>query len=992
MPLQNELLFPKPSDSRFRIFHELMSKKIREILLVSSPYDAFILEEDGILASRIINEYKGLNLSQPPRITRASSSQEALSLMENQSFDMVITMPHLDDMDAFSLGLKIKGLNPDLPVMLLVHSLAGIYPFPKHRDCSGIDKIYIWSGFSDLLLALVKNAEDNLNVDLDTKRAGVRVLILVEDSPFDYSSLLPLMYKEIVKQTQAVIESGLNEQHRLLVMRTRPKILLAENYEQAIEFFQRHKRYVFGVISDTRFRRKDRIDDNAGVRLLSQIRKEIPYLPLLLLSSETKNRKKADKIPALFLDKNSPDLIPDLHDFFLNQLGFGDFIFRMPEGSEIGRASTLNELEQKLSHIHEESIRYHSTRNDFSNWIMGRAEIPFASMLKEIKVNDLENIEEVRNFLIRNIKELRKWRQKGVVIKFNKRHFDPDCMDFIKIGNGSLGGKARGLAFMSNVLEHDASLHIKFPDLNISIPKTLVISTDGFESFMEENRLSRVLQEEEFRDDEINHLFLNASMPEWFLKELEIYIRHVGYPLAVRSSSLLEDARVFPYAGLYKTLMIPNNDPRLSIRLEHLTTAIKLIYASAFHEGPRLFSKRITNIPHDESMAIIVQKLAGKEYGDYFFPAISGTAQSHNYYPIIGTKPGDGVAQIVLGMGKTIAEGGKSLRFCPKIPDRLPHFSTINDILENCQRSFYALGMKDFSNDPFFFGQSNLASLDINNFSDEFPITYLSGTYIQDEHRIRDSGNAPGPRILNFANILKYRAIPLPEILCDLLELGRKNLGSSVIIEFSIDLNQTNSEKKGDFHFLQIRPMSTSQEQSMEPLDEKMKKHALCFSQHALGNGINNQIVDILYVKPEAFKPGSTTFIASEIGGINKKLAKDKNNYLLIGPGRWGSADKWLGIPVQWKDISGVGAIIEMKDKRLNAEASQGSHFFHNITSLGIFYMTVDPENGDFLDWNRMESFPIQEETRFLRHVRLNRPLNIKVNGMDSKGMITIDA
>ncbi|HOO91120.1 MAG TPA: PEP/pyruvate-binding domain-containing protein, partial [Syntrophales bacterium] len=664
--------------TRSKVFYELMAIKVREILLVSSPYDAFIMEEDTTLASKIINEYSGLNLSIPPRVTRTTSAREALSILEKKKFDMVITMPHLEEMDSFSLGLKIKEIRPDLPVILLAHSPRGIYPHPENRNCDGIDKIFIWSGNSDLLLAIVKSAEDELNVDFDTRKAQVRVMILVEDSPVYYSTFLPLIYKEIVKQTQAVLELGLNEEHRLLTMRARPKILVAENYEKAMELVRKYHDFLFCVISDTRMPKQGKLDAEAGVVLLSQIKKEISDLPLLLMSSEPSNRKKAKKIPAVFLDKNSPDLPGELHDFFLGHLGFGDFVFRMPDGTEINRAADLRSLEEKIALVPDASIYYHAENNHFSNWIMARSEFSLASDFRRISASVFSNADEIRQYLISNIRALRKWQQKGVVARFNRNNFDPSIMDFLKIGEGSLGGKARGLAFMSVMLQQEFGLYEKYPEINIKIPKTLVITTDGFESFVTDNHLERFAKKS-FTDKEVAEAFLKARMPEWLVKDLEAFIAQVTIPLAIRSSSLLEDAQFQPYAGLYQTYMIPNNHPDPSKRLEHLITAIKLVYASTYYEGPRAFSRDTLNQPHAESMAVIIQQLSGREYGEYFYPDISGVAQSHNFYPVSHMKSEEGIAHIALGLGKTVVEGEKALRFSPKYPEIMPQFSTVDD-------------------------------------------------------------------------------------------------------------------------------------------------------------------------------------------------------------------------------------------------------------------------------------------------------------------------
>jgi CheY-like chemotaxis protein len=973
--------------SRFKLFHELMPFKIREILLVSSPYDAFIIEEDVGLASRIINEYRGLNLSQPPRITRTSSAFSALSLLKQKRFDMVITMPHLDDMDPFSLGTEIKKILPNLPVILLTHSAIELLPSPDRVNTSGIDKTYVWSGFSDLLLALIKNAEDRINVQSDTEKAGVRVLILVEDSEFYYSSFLPFIYKEIVKQTQAVLEAGLNEEHRLLTMRTRPKILLAGNYEEAVSLYKRYHSYLLGIISDTRFPRNNRLDEDAGYSLLSQARKDIHYLPLLLLSSESKNKEKADLIPAQFIDKNSPDILPQMHDFFLKHLGFGDFVFRLPDGIEIGRASTLQELEEKLSFIPDESILYHATRNNFSTWIMSRSEITLASKLRKIRVKMDDSAEDIRQSLISEIRQLRMWTQRGVVATFSPRHFDAEIMDFVKIGHGSLGGKARGLAFMSKIFQNDPSIYEKYPDIDFEIPKTLVVTTDGFESFIDKNNLSQ-LARTELPDEEIAHEFLKADMPQWLEKELEGYLTHIYYPLAVRSSSLLEDAQLKPYAGLYKTYMIPNHHPDPSKRLEQLIMAIKLVYSSTYYEGPRSFSSRPMYKPQEEAMGVIVQKVAGDQYGDYFYPAIGGVAQSYNYYPISQMRPEDGIANIAVGLGKTVVDGENALRFCPKYPNMLPQFSTIDDILENAQRHFYALRMKGYPDGLQFFKHSNLSKREVSDAVDEFSLKILSSTYIAEDHRIRDTANIPGIPIITFAQILKYSIFPLPDLLCDLLELGRKNMGCPVIIEFSVTLNEDRAEKDV-FSLLQIRPMASEDNRYDTSISQKDIENAIGYSTHALGNGRKDFISDIVYVKPENFRPEKTLQIAGEISRLNKSLTKERQPYLLMGPGRWGSADRWLGIPVQWKDISGVEAIVELKNKGIKAEASQGSHFFQNITCSGIYYITINEEAGDFFRWEWLQSLPTTYESDHLGYVRLEKPLTIILDGNTSQCIIT---
>jgi len=969
--------------AQFKVFHELMAIKIREVLLVSSPYDAFILEEDGSLASRIINEYSGLNLSIPPRVTRRSSALEALELLKRKKFDLVITMPHLEEMDAGALALEIKLIMPDLPVILLAHNPRGLLPIPQNSVCQGIDKVFVWSGNSDLLLAVVKNVEDGLNVERDTHLAQVRVLILVEDSPVYRSHFLPLIYKEVVKQTQAVLEAGLNEEHRLLTMRARPKILMAENYEQAMCLYRRFCPYLFGIISDARFPRNGKMDDEAGFRLLSRARREVPDLPLLMLSSESRNRSRAEIIPAVFQDKNSLNLLGEIHDFFLRYLGFGDFIFRSPSGAEIGRADSLRSLQEKLARIPDDTLKYHAERNHFSNWIMSRSEIALASKFREVQAQDFKTLDEMRNYILSNVKASRIWRQKGVVTKFKRNHYDAETMDFAKIGEGSLGGKARGLAFMSALLPENPEIYEKYPDVDILIPQCLVISTHGFEDFIGRNGLAH-FAEDEYRDEVVTRWFLEAEMPEWLVEDLRAFLEQVSYPLSIRSSSRLEDAHFQPYAGLYSTYMIPNNHPDPKVRLQQLVTAVKRVYASTYFEGPKAFSVSTNNPHQEEAMAVIIQQVTGSKYGGYFYPAISGVAHSHNFYPVDRMKPEEGIAHIALGLGKTVVEGERALRFSPRYPNLLPQFSTVDDILANSQRYFYALRIEDCS-EPLDFGRhGNLEKREIDEAESEAPIQMLSSTYLPEEHRIRDSGYGAGAKILTFARVLKHKSFPLPELVSDLLDLGKKALGCPVEVEFSVDLSPDDKQKHA-FYFLQLRPMVAHQEQFQVTISDEDIQDAFCYASQALGNGRSEEIADIVYVKPGDFKPEATVQMAEEIGRINAALTAKKRPYLLVGPGRWGSSDRWLGIPVQWRHISGVKAMIELRNQSLKVDPSQGSHFFQNITSLGIYYATVTEDSDDFFDWDQVGRFPVARETDYLRHVHLASPILIKTDGRTSQ-------
>jgi hypothetical protein len=969
--------------SSFKVFHELMAHKIHDILLVLSPYDAFIMEEDTSLSTRIINEYRGLNLSRPPRLTSVATGGEALELVRLKNFDLVITLPQIGDMDCRTLGLRIKEVCPHLPVILLAHSLKAITPYQAKDKRNGIDNFYIWSADPALLLALIKNLEDHHNVERDTALAMVRVLILVEDSPLYKSFFLPLLYREVVAQTQAVLNESLNEEHRLLKMRARPKILVAENYEQAMQLYHRYKNYIFGIFSDTRFPRNGKLDDNAGVELLSLMRKEIPDIPLLLLSSESANAEKAGAIPASFANKNSDTLEEEIHRFFLDHLGFGDFVFHMPNGLEVGRASNLHSFEKKLATIPDECLLFHAKNNHFSNWVMARSEIGLASLLHKTSLEQFSDAGRLRQELIDQIHTLRRFRDSGVVAHFSEVDFDADVMQFVKIGHGSMGNKALGLAFMAAQFKKHGWLQKKYPQLDITIPPTLVITTIGFHAFMEQNDLFMDFADK--KDAEIAAIFLEATMPSWLEKQLGAFLQQVHEPLSVRSSSLLEDSVYRPFAGLFETYMLPNNHADHAIRLQQLLKAVKLVFASTYFAGPRAFSSGSEkHAASPDSMAVIIQILAGRPYGDYFYPAISGIAKSYNYYPVGKMDAHDGIAQIALGFGKTVVEGERCLLFSPRYPESLPQFTNVDDMLFSSQNTFYVLPISGYSEELDYW-QSNLVRREIHEAEGEAPVQAMVSTYSPEEHAIRDSFGK-GQKVVTFARILKHKIIPLAPLLKDLLELGRKGMSCDIEIEFALDLGS--NKEKSRFYFLQIRPMALGDEQYEVTINGEEISRAFCYSSKPLGHGINDTIADIVYVKRETFNAGATRKIAREISRINARLRKANRPYLLIGPGRWGSADPWMGIPVRWEDISGVAAMIELRNDLLSAEDSQGTHFFQNITAMGIKYLTVtenDKSLPDFIRWQWMASVPTKSETEHVRHVRLPKPFLLKVDSVTSQ-------
>lgn len=976
----------------FKLFHELMSWKVKDILLVSSPYDAFIMEEDGRLAGRIIDEYRGLNLSRPPRLTWVSTAQDALTALSQKKFDIVITMPRLDDMAPDELGRKIKSNTPDLPVFLLTHATGPVYAQPDQPRQHVFDKTFVWSGNTDILLALIKHVEDRMNVELDTRHALVRVIIFVEDSPLYASSIIPMLYKEIVTQTQRVMEESINEEHRLLRMRARPKILVAETYEEAVKLYRQFTPYLLCVISDVRFPKNGKMDPAAGFSLMSLIQKENPDIPLLNMSSEESNREKAASLSTAFINKNAPTLHLDVRNFFMTYLGFGDFIFRNPAGEIVGKAQNLRSLEKILPALPDEALYYHATRNDFSIWLMARAEILLASELRPKKATDFSSTQELKDYLIACIRNRREGRQRGHITEFVDEDFDLDN-DFVKIGKGSLGGKARGLAFTATLLRENPKLHESFPEISISIPKTLAIATDGFDAFVHDNQL-KDLPYDELSDTEIKEKFLAARFPNWLKRKLRIFLAQATYPLAVRSSSLLEDAQYQPFAGIYHTYMIPNVHAQLAVRLTRLVNAIKRVYASTYLANSRAYANSTIHRVEEEKMAVVIQQISGARCGDYFYPALSGNVQSYNYYPISHLKAEDGIAHIALGFGQTVAEGETALRFSPRHPQFLPGFSTVDEILKNAQNRFYALDMTGPVEKADDTEEVRLVKLDIDEVRDHPPIRFLSSTYIASEHRIRNTAQAAGHPVITFASILKHNALPLPQLLLEVLALGRKGMGCPVEIEFAVNIPDKAQTKKPNggthlptFSLLQIRPMVYDCGQAEIEIRPEEIRNAFCYSTLALGNGCLRDIDHILFVKPESFDPADTVKIASEIGQINRIMLRDKRKYMLIGPGRWGSADRWLGIPVKWHDISQVGMFVETTSERLQAAPSQGSHFFHNITSQGTSYVTVRPGNKDFIDWQWLDKLPGVKETPYVKLVKCLSPLNIKIDGKKSSAV-----
>lgn len=973
--------------ARLKKFQKLMRYKIRNILLVSSVYDYYLFEEDGRLYELIRSEYQNLNLSQAPEIYHVTTGEEALELLkESDEFDLIITTMHIDDIHVVKFANQVKATGIDIPIILLAYDNMERKELTTHYDTSAFEKIFIWGGDYHLLIGIIKYVEDKRNVESDTQNIGVQVIILVEDNVKFYSTYLPLIYTEVFNQSQRLILEGINVTHRFLRMRARPKILLCTTYEEAWKYFEMYEEYVMGIITDNNFKHNGVRDPEAGLKFTKAVRSRHEDIPILVQTSDLNLEEKVKSIGASFLYKNSPRLLHDLREFMLAHFGFGDFIFKLRNGTPVGRAANLKELAERLAEIPEESLLFHAERNHFSRWLKARTEFYLAHKLRPRKITDYPSPEHLRNDLINSIKSYIEERTKGVISDFRKDTFDPKN-SFARIGKGSLGGKARGLGFINSLI---ANYNIKnlFDGVEISVPSAVVLATDVFDQFMNGNNLESFAYNE--KDDiKITQTFIDATFfPEDVKQRLYEFLEIVREPLAVRSSSLLEDAQFQPFAGVYQTYMIPNSNPDINVRLEELLQTIKAVYASTFHQRSKDYLKATTYRLEEEKMAVIVQKLVGVEHRRRFYPDFAGVAKSYNFYPIAPQKSTDGIAMVALGLGKTVVEGGNSVRFCPKFPKHLMQFFTTKDTLANAQQDFYALDLNgklehhsESTKDPL------VSKYDLKEAEFDGTLHFVGSTYSMENNAIYDGISRSGVRVVTFAPILKHKIFPLPEILDLLLDLGTWGMGSPVEIEFAVNLSVPQGKPK-EFAMLQMRPMVLSRE--VEELNINFENEELiCRSNQVLGNGAISDIYDVVLVDINKYDRGRSRTVALEIAKFNSKLLEQRKPYLLIGVGRWGSNDPWLGIPVTWDQISGAVAIVESGFKDFEVEPSQGSHFFQNITSFRVGYFTVDAANKlGFIDWNWLLSQPSTEELEFTKHIRFEKPISVRINGHKNIGVI----
>ena len=974
----NQLYFKDTS------FVHLMTKRIFNVLLVANPYDAFMLEDDGRIDEKIFNEYMNLSLRYPPRFTQVSTEEDAWTQLSNTNYDLVIVMPGTDNSDTFEIARSIKEKYAHIPLVVLTPFSHGITARMEHEDLSIFEYVFCWLGNTDLLLSIIKLIEDKMNLEHDINEVGVQMILLVEDSIRFYSSVLPNLYKFVLKQSQEFATEALNAHQRTLRMRGRPKIVLARNYEEAMDLYDKFGNNMLGVITDARYPRKGVVDPMAGIKLLGEIRKRDPFVPLILESSEVANAEYAKLYEASFVDKNSKKMNIDLREIISENFGFGDFVFRNPNTyEEVARVRNLKELQNIIFAIPKESLLYHVQRNHVSRWLYSRAMFPAAEFLKQITWDSLQDVDAHRKVIFEAIVKYRKMKNQGVVAIFQRERFDR-YSNFARIGEGSLGGKGRGLAFIDNMVKRHPEFE-EFENATVSIPKTVVLCTDIFDEFMDTNSLYQ-LALSDVSDEVILKAFLRAKLPDRLVEDFFAFFDVVKSPIAIRSSSLLEDSHYQPFAGIYSTYMIPYMEDKYEM-LRMLSDAIKGVYASVFYRDSKAYMQATSNVIDQEKMAVIIQEVVGTQYGDRFYPSISGVARSLNYYPIGEEKAEEGTVSLALGLGKYIVDGGLTLRVCPYHPNQVLQTSEMEIALRETQTQFYALDLKNTGNNFSIDDGFNLLKLHVREAEKDGSLQYIASTYDPYDMVIRDGIYPGGRKVITFANVLQHDVFPLPRILQMAQEYGQNEMKRPVEIEFAVTLDA--QKKSGTFYLLQIRPMVDVKADLSEDLDLIPEEDVLLKSSNSLGHGIMEDVFDVVYVKTDGYTASNNQMIAYEIEKLNRKFLDEGKHYVLIGPGRWGSSDTWLGIPVKWPHISAARVIVEAGLTNYRVDPSQGTHFFQNLTSFGVGYFTINAYMNDGIyNQDFLNAQPAIEETQFVRHIRFENPITIKMDGKKKIGVV----
>ncbi len=984
------------AEERFEGFENLMPFKVHNILLVSSLYDSFILREDGRLNELLIDQSLDLSLQQIPGITHVSSCAEAAALARSQQFNLIVTNLAVGDMNAAQLAREVKQAGLDVPVVVLAYDNREIKNFLARNPVTEIERIFLWQGNARILIAIVKYIEDKRNVLHDTRAMGVPVLLVVEDNIRYYSSFLPVIYTELIKQSRRVIQEGINVAHKLVRMQARPRILLSSNFEDAARLVQEYRDYLFGLVSDVEFPWEGKLSPEAGFELARMVKSLVPDVPVVLQSSRTEFRPRAHAEGHSFLRKRSPTLLKDLRRILTEQFGFGDFVFRLPDASEVGRAKDLTELEKQLQTVPAESIVFHAQSNHFSHWLVARTEFALAAKLRPRKVSDFASPEHLRRDLIESIHEYRREQGEVLIGDFKADTFKPSESSFLRIGSGSLGGKARGLAFVRHLLRK-SRITRRFPGVRISVPPAVVLATDVFDQFVTENNLlDFALHCED--DAEIQRKFLDAPLSTALTEDLKSFLAAVNHPLAVRSSSLLEDSQYQPFTGVYETFMLGNQQADSEDRLTALSEAIRRVYASTFSRHAKAYVRATPYRLEEEKMAVILQQVVGTPHEQRFYPDFSGVVRSRNFYPVPPMTFEDGIAAVALGLGRAVVDGGKCLTFCPRYPRNLVQFSSVEDILANSQSEFWALELDGASEGRPGHWQERRFSLDAAE--SDGTLQAVASTYSRDNHAVYDGMSRAGARIVSFAPMLKHGTFPLAEILDVLVRAGEDALGHPVEIEFAVRLpqqtgplyGQTSGQVSGqaaEFGFLQIRPLTLARDSEDLALDDVRPERLICLSSKVLGNGRIENLHDVVVVDSQRFERSRSQEVAEAVAQFNRQLNAENRPYLLIGVGRWGSNEPWLGIPVEWDEISGARVIVEAGFHDFRVTPSQGSHFFQNLTAFQIGYFTVNPDAGEgSIDWEWLTEQPAVGEQGCVRHLQFVEPVRVVMNSRASQGVI----
>ena len=986
-------IYPNLTDPEKIHFNEadftlLMKNRIRRVLLICSSYDAFMLEEDGRIDELIFSEYVSLNLRQPPSFVHTESAKKAFSILESEPIDLVIEMLSIPDIDTFVLAKRIKEKYTQIPIVVLTHFSREVSLKLKNEDLSAIDYVFCWLGNSDLLLTIIKLIEDRMNAENDVENVGVQTIMLVEDSIRFTSVYLPNLYKIVFKQSHEFLKEALNEHQRRLRMRGRPKILLARTYNEALFLYQKYRNNMLGIISDISIKEDHDKPEKirGGIQLCQIAKKDGPTMPFVFQSSDDENEKIADEMGVRFIHKYSKTLSRDLTNYIVGNFGFGDFIFR--EAStlrEIGRASDVVSLQHQIMQIPDESLVYHSSRNDISKWLNARSLFPIAQIFKHLHITDFPSISEAREYLFKAIGHYRASRAKGVIANFDRTHFD-EYLFFTRIGEGSVGGKARSLIFLSNIIKR-YGMESTFPKVELSVPRSVVLTVDIFDEFMEANNLYRFALQN-IPDEDILKLFLRASLPSHLNEDLLAFVKYVKNPIAVRSSSKLEDSQYQPFAGIYTTYMIPVVQSDFGKTLKFLSDAIKSVYASVFYKNSKAYMAATSNIIDEEKMGIILQEVCGTRYGNRFYPTLSGVARSVNFYPVYPEKSNDGIVNLAYGLGKYVVDGGVTMRFSPKHPKNILQLSSTDMALKDTQKIFYALNLLDDTFTPSPDDSANLMKLKIAEAENDGSLRFAASTYDLENNILRDGIALPGKRIVTFSSLLQHNTFPLADIIDTMLEIGQQEMGSPVEIEFAADLD-VKPGKLPVFSFLQLRPIVVNDQQITLKTDNISDDQTILRSNTIMGNGIFESLTDLVFVKTENFNAAFTKTIAQEIERINNWFIEEKRNYILIGPGRWGSADPWLGIPVKWPQISEARIIVELGLSNYRIDPSQGTHFFHNLTSFRVGYLTINPYiNDGYLDMDFLNSQSPTFENELVKQIQFESPVKVLLDGRNSTGII----